>query len=833
MFEIAPATPSLNPLSPPAPPAGATAPSASTLTPLSTPIAAAAVSGKPEPPPSRKVRLAWYGGTLLLTVLLVFFGLRLDRADIRAPFYYDLDALLILPLVKATAERGPGGHWRNEHMGVGVTAPDRTQFQELYDFPVIDLLHFTLIWMLGLVIPNVVVLFNTYFLLTFPLTTLTAMIVFRYLGLSLPAAAVGGLLYSFLPFHYQRWENHYFLAAYWLVPLSFLPIFAICRGDLPFFDRAAEGSYGRRLKSWRSFGYGVLGVAIASGGAYYAFFTCALLSFAGVYGWVTLKTWRAAAAAGGLIAAIVLTGFILHLPTIRYQREYGHNAITDREPEEADAYGMKLAHLILPIPDHNLRVLANFRLQYLSPNRPCEVESAGGLGIVGTAGLLGLIVATLFPIRRTWPYGPLVGLTLFAILLATIGGFGSVFNLIVTSQIRAYNRISVFIAFLCLFAALWAIDRYLLTRPGPRASRIRYAAWAGLFLIGFLDQTPFAWFKSGIVKAIDRHAKRFRADGRFFAEIEQTMPPGSKIFCLPYAPFPEHRPIDKMPIYEHARGYIHTDSLYWSFGAVKGREVDAWQRDVAAPMTTTSFDKLPVAAPEFVDRIVCAGFDGLLIDTRGFALSKNGDRARTIEDLIHNRYEALVAARTKQPRPKDRAARLSLPRIAHEDNRQFFLDLRPYRDELRQALPLHYEERTRHEQDWVALLWLDGFESPEEAGYVDLMRFAPRDATAMLVNPSDRTQKLALTMNFSAASVGRFQIRLTGLVNDEFDFVRSAADFSATPPNRLAVRKSYVIEVPPGRHAIRFHCTPPPDFVAADQKGLCYYIMLFDRKEIR
>jgi hypothetical protein len=176
MFEIAPASPSLNPLSPPGPPTGATMPSPSTPSPLFSLIVEPTASGKPEPPPSRKLRLAWYGGSLLLTGLLVFFGLRLDRADIRAPFYYDLDALLILPLVKATAERGPGGHWRNEHMGVGVTAPDRTQFQELYDFPVIDLLHFTLIWMLSLVISNVVVLFNAYFLLTFPLTTLTAMI---------------------------------------------------------------------------------------------------------------------------------------------------------------------------------------------------------------------------------------------------------------------------------------------------------------------------------------------------------------------------------------------------------------------------------------------------------------------------------------------------------------------------------------------------------------------------------------------------------------------------------------------------------------------------------
>src|SRR5262249_46607939 len=156
----------------------------------------------------------------------------------------------------------------NERMG----APG---ILELHDFPVIDHLHFFLIWLLGQWVTNLALLYNLYFLLTFPLTTLTAMIAFRHLRLTLPAAAVGGLLYSFLPYHYQRWENHYFLAAYWLVPLSVLPALAICRGTFPFFDRQPDGTWRRRLLSWRSLGLVVLGVATASSGAYYAFFTCA------------------------------------------------------------------------------------------------------------------------------------------------------------------------------------------------------------------------------------------------------------------------------------------------------------------------------------------------------------------------------------------------------------------------------------------------------------------------------------------------------------------------------------------------------------------------------
>jgi hypothetical protein len=874
MFETAPAATDPRTDQPPGDPAGPESPrptptDGSRAEPAG-PVAPADIA----PRPRCGQRLGWYGGAVGLTCVLVFFGLRLDRADLRAPFYYDLDALLILPLVKATAERGPGGHWRNEHMGAGVATRESPEFQELYDFPVIDLLHFTLIWLLSQFVANVVLLFNLYFLLTFPLTTLAAMIAFRQLGLTLPAAAIGGLLYSFLPFHYQRWENHYFLAAYWLVPLGLLPVLAVCRGEFPFFRRRSEGAYRWDISSRRSLGVVLLGVAVASAGAYYAFFTCALAAFAGLYGWAVFRTWRALAAAGGYVGVIVLVGLLHHTPTILYQWRYASNPITDRHPEEADSYGLKIAHLVLPVPDHNLSFLANLRVRYLVPNRPGEGENAGSLGVVGTAGFIGLLVMAVLPYRRRWPYGALAALTLFALLLATTGGFGSVFNLLVTPQIRAYNRIGVFIAFFCLSASLWALDRFLVTRRWPVPARyVVYAAvpplwfvlkvlgsvgpawrgrvdrfeqalrtptvpgtafaWAGVFVVGFLDQTPYAWFKSGIIRTIDQHAGRFRADGRFFAEVERTMPPGSRVFCLPYAPFPEHQPVKRMPVYEHARGYIHTDTLVWSYGAMKWREVDAWQRDVALPLTREtpgeSFEDLARKAGDFADRIVCAGFDGLLIDTRGFAVTREGDRTREIMKGIRERHEGLVRAR--KSRPPQAAERL--PVIPHEDGRQFFVDLRPYREDLRQALPNRYEDLKRQEREWVALLWLDGFWSPEEPENHDMIRFAPSEASAWFVNLSDREREFALWMTFGSDAPGPFQMRLAGLIEEEFVLDKGPTDWSGPTPNRYGKERYFVVRVPPGRHAIRFHCTPPPDFVPADHRKFCFFIMNFRRKEIR
>jgi len=45
----------------------------------------------------------------------------------------------------------------------------------------------------------------------------------------------------------------------------------------------------------------------------------------------------------------------------------------------------------------------------------------------------------------------LASLALFAVLLGTLGGVGSLIGHLVTPQVRAYNRISIYIAFLMFY----------------------------------------------------------------------------------------------------------------------------------------------------------------------------------------------------------------------------------------------------------------------------------------------------------------------------------------------------------------------------------------------
>jgi hypothetical protein len=351
---------------------------------------------------------------------------------------------------------------------------------------------------------------------------------------------------------------------------------------------------------------------------------------------------------------------------------------------------------------------------------------------------------------------------------------------------------------------------HLRDRLRPRTVAATYWVWTGLFLIGFLDQTPYSWFRPGIIKTLDDQARRYRADARFFSEIERALPPGSRVFCLPYIPFPEYPPVGKMAAYEEARGYIHTDTLVWSFGAMKGREADAWIQEITSKKTE-----------EFLQRIVYRGFDGLLIDKRGFPTVTETNQAFTLIQEIDTLYERLLVTNKRNAH---------LPEIVHEDGQQFFLDLRPYRQALRALSPSVFDAKAREEQEWPAVIWLGGFYAPGFIGDEGFIRFGPPNGSACIINTSDRTRTFIMSMTLSPAGSGSFRMRLNGLIEDDFTLEKKSTDWD----NRKdGVEKQYRFEVPPGRHSIQIRCTPPSDFIPSDSRKLCYTIKDFKLKELR
>jgi hypothetical protein len=729
------------------------------------------------------------------TVGILYYGMRLDLLtyeDYKAPFTYKHDALLIMPFVKATVERG--SHWRNERLG----APG---IQELHDFPVIDHLHFAVIWVIGKVVEDPIVTFNVFYLLTYPLTTLTGMFVFRRFGLSIPAAGAGAILYAFQPYHYMREEVHYFLSAYYVVPLTLMVVLRICEGRLPFYPQCPEGNRKFRRRDGLGWFGVVVAILTACAGAYYAFFACALLAAAGVYGWFVTGTWRSMASAAIMVGVIGAAGVANHAPTIVYQYHYGQNTRpTVRYSEEAEIYGMKIAQLVLPVGGHNWLPLARVRSEYDAiQRRPSQNENEwGAFGIVGATGFIALIVLAFVPRRRGWPLGALSAMTLFATLLGTVGGVGAVFNHLVSPQVRAVNRISIYIVFMALFAVFWAVDRYFATRKG----RTRWLLWPGCVLIvslGLWDQLNNTWFRTpdqGMPKDRAKVAKQFWSDRKFFERMEAILgetadripaeyrddPPA--VYNYPFQYYPEAHPIrDAIFSYDHVRGYLHTKNVRWSFGAMTGREWDLRFRSMV--------DEPP---DRLVDRIVAMGFRGLLVDTRALT-------PKEFEELDSQLVNILGT---------------STPRIMHPGNYAFY-DLTLFTEFLIRTSPARYLDMRRAERDGLTALFLRGFIVFELSGKDSKKLDCQPKAEMFLSNPTDAPRAVRIEMDLSIPlaaknkqGVARAPIPLTiaGSVWNE-----TIQDLDDIPR-----KTSRVVVVPPGRHRVIFRCQPPPDYLPADSR---------------
>ena len=204
-------------------------------------------------------RIAEGFASVVVCVLLLAWLLHLDRAPLHVPFADGGDVLLNSALVKGLVDNG--WVWRNPFLG----APFGTQF---FDFPFYDNLNLAIMKMIAMFSANYAVILNVFFLLTFPLTTLSTLLVLRYFEVSFASSLVTSLLYAFLPFHFLRGEMHIFLAAYFLIPPITMVLLRVW-------------SSGRWTRRWIAAAVVICTLA-GSGTFYNAFFSCYLLCAAGI-----------------------------------------------------------------------------------------------------------------------------------------------------------------------------------------------------------------------------------------------------------------------------------------------------------------------------------------------------------------------------------------------------------------------------------------------------------------------------------------------------------------------------------------------------------------------
>jgi phosphoglycerol transferase len=620
-------------------------------------------SGAPVASAGRRADVLGAAVAALLALAVAAWTLQLWRAHLSVPFRYGVtdDTKFYLALIKGIADHG----WFITNHDLGAPFG-----QQLFDYPQgADDLNLLIVKALTVVLSGPTGVIDVFYLLTYPLDALTAYVVMRRLGLSIPVAIVGSVLFAVLPYHFWRGDSHLFLSSYFALPLVVYLFVAVLDGR-PLFGRRAPPARGPTAWLTARTGWtALMCVVIASTGLYYAVFGLVLVAASVL---LALLAGRGRRAALPGVAAVALIGIVLVInlaPTVLYEAKHGSNVELQHSAGVGDDLAMSPSYLVLPPLQDRIAPLRSITTRYAAQTPPhgyCEqcYESVGTVGDVGLLWLglvvLGMVLGGSLLRARAPLHRWLALAAAVSVGIGATGGLSSLSRVFLTGDIRAWNRLSVVVAFVALVAVGLLLDGALarVRAGGGRRGTVAGALiLLGVLAFGIADQTS-AYFRPNY----SADAREYHSDSRFVAEIEDRMPAGADIFELPYVPYPEgYQPFQAtdqtFPFsnainfeYELVRGYLHSEGLRWSFGATKGRAAD-WAGQLAAKPVGTA-----------VTGAAVAGFDGLWIDPRGYP----GQRPALEREL----------GRLLRERP-----------LVSADNDLLFYDLRPLAARLRAAHP--------------------------------------------------------------------------------------------------------------------------------------------------
>jgi phosphoglycerol transferase len=503
----------------------------------------------------------------------------------------------------------------------------------------------------------------------------------------------------------------------------------------------------------------VAGLA-SSAGVYYAFFGCFFLVVGATA--AVCRSGRLRAAWPALVLILVVCGGVVAntWPTHRYVRRYGPNPqVATRDAVEADIYGMNLTQLVLPRTGHRVGAIQRFKDEFThAPFRPLPNDFGSSVGVVGLAGLaIGL--GALFARRaagRQWDVADLGVMVVAGVLLGTIAGLGSIFAYLVSPQIRAYDRISVFLGFLGVTGSAAVLDRVVAAAAGGWRWWAARVVCIAVLAVGLCDQTS----PSDIPDYPLYAAEHYKLD-RFVTEIDSSLPPGGMVLQLPFVDFPEAAPVCQTTDYSHFRLLLLSRTTGFSHGAVRGR---------GGALALANVSKLP--PKRMVDVAVCMGFTGIHVDRFGYP------------DGGVELVARLGAAIGQKP-------------FACENGRDVFFPLADYRTRLLAGLdPAEVTALENQARSPLGVTWDKPFDS-EERSPGKRWRWCQGQASDIWVD-NPRREPINATLDFTVVTNVPQPVPLT---------VSGLTDLSTTVTGHANC--SAAVLIPPGRHRLHITCPAP------------------------
>lgn len=700
-----------------------------------------------------------------LCAVLLVLALRLDQADLTIPLNYLTDAVVFLAKAKGILQ----GDWIRYNSRLGMPFGS-----DLRDFPQNITFDSSLIWCLSWFIRGPGLLLNVYWILAVLATAASAAYCLLRLGVSRALAVSFGPIYALSPYLFYRCISHLH-SLFYLVPL-------IATGAIELALGRFDSGMNSRRRLFRSVPPSLWFACVAAGLSYQylAFFSCFVLACGGALAWLSRRNKREVLTAGLAIAVICLVALVDLSPSLIYWAREGTNPSQNfKYPAEAEIYGLKIRMLLTPVPDHPIPLFRKVEHYLTALQFPLETENRTiKLGTLGSVGFVLLIAFVLYgAVRNRAPgseterkLGVLSALCLSCVLLATVGGFGALFNAFVIADIRCYNRIAPFISFFSLTAValvLAAAQRRWVSGRKPDA----------IFAATMIVCSFLAMYDQRVIFRIIPHQEReqmYRADGEFVRAAEAIMPPDGMIFQLPYTDFPVEHLAGKMINNDQGRPYIHSTKCRWTWGAVSGTDPAEWNRQAAA---------LPI--PEMLNRLAHRGFAGLWVDLFGYGPQNSPEAALT--------------------------SALGFAPLRSSDGRYLFYDLRSYTTRCLSAEG-NWSEAQKRAQHPVELMFERGFYD-EDRDATHVWHWARKRGRLVLVNPLNTSR----------------QIRVSMVLHTGFDEPQNLRVSGAGYSDGLLVGRAHPwernVDLPPlARVPLDFSCDCKRTYAPADPRHLYFVV---------
>lgn len=563
------------------------------------------------------------------------------EASISAALAFLLSLIVFAPLLGSLDVAWAGGDMLSTYVNStawsGFSYAETTQFgfplgMDLDYFPGIDITENTFAWVVNGLAGTTFLGINLLVILSFPLVAALAYLVIRMTGLQGPLAIALAVAFTVIPYHWGRALGHTYLSTLYSAVVGLALVLLVSSGMFGRLMR--EGSRRRRVLAIVV--VALMCLVIAWTGVYYVAFTLILGVFALLWRFAQRARWSdlgldAVPFVGTAILALI--GFLPAWLTLRNDPPMA--PLGERMVSESFTNAGSLVMAILPAPESSLPRMGYYNEAVLAAfvDAPFgESTAITNFGSWVTALALLVLVGALLlrarhPAVSTTADAP-VGLGLIAYLTVVVvlffvpWGLNYLFADLVTTQIRAWNRLLPFLLLLFILGAAAAVHRTRL------ATSWAFALPIALVLLGLTAIDSVYPYRAAFAGSVAEAGEATDAGRAYAAAVNAAIPDDCGVLQLPHMAYPENGRTQGVNDYDHFFPAITNDGKRWSYGSVKSTDAGVWAAQLPQ-----------VPKTDQVGRLREVGFCAIHVDTRGFT----DQELPRVTGELERRYGAPVA----------------------------------------------------------------------------------------------------------------------------------------------------------------------------------------------